>query len=276
VVFPAGEYLIGSSPDEVDRQANALRHAIKLTRPIAVSDREITWEQFNSFDNRGHHDAWEKQFGRTLTAVEPAFCVSWYEAVAYCRWLTKSAGMSEDDQSYGDPASLDRARYPADPVRWAGGAPRNWPLNLEKRGFRLPTEAEWEMVCRGATNTAYSFGNDVRLLGRYGWFVENSENWSHAFGRLRPSARGLFDTHGNLFEWCHDWYGDYGTEPAVEDPTGPAEGSDRVFRGGGFGDSAAYCRPAFRGSHQPTIRPADLGVRVAAAPFSPASGGSEE
>ncbi|HEV3022909.1 MAG TPA: formylglycine-generating enzyme family protein, partial [Pirellulales bacterium] len=252
VVFPAGEYLIGSAPDEADRQGQEQRHAVKLTRPIAVSDREITWEQFNSFDNRGHHDAWEKQFGHTLTAEEPAFGVSWYEAVAYCRWLTKSAGMPEDDQAYGDPESLDRARFPADPDPQAGGSPRNWPLNLEKRGFRLPTEAEWEMVCRGGTNTAYSFGNDVQLLGRYGWFVENSEKWSHAVGRLRPSARGLFDIHGNLFEWCHDWLGDYGAEPAVEDPTGPAEGSDRVDRGGGRSDDAGDCRTASRGRVRPT------------------------
>ena len=206
VIFPAGEYLIGSAPDEGGRNANEKRHAVKLTRPIAVSDREITWEQYNSFDHRDHHDRWEKQFVRTLTPEEPAFGVSWYEAVSYCRWLSERAGMAEDDQAYPAPASLDHERFPADPDPQPGDTPRNWPLNPGKPGFRLPTEAEWEMICRGGTNTAYSFGNDAQLLGHYGWFQENSEKWSHAVGLLRPSPRGLFDVHGNLNEWCHDWY----------------------------------------------------------------------
>jgi formylglycine-generating enzyme required for sulfatase activity len=264
VVFPAGEYLIGSAPDEADRQVNEPRHVVKLTRPIAVSDRELTWEQFNSFDGRGHHDAWEKQFARTLTPEEPVFGVSWYEAVAYCRWLTKCAGMAQDDQAYADPASLDRERFPADPDPAAQGAPRNWPLNLEKRGFRLPTEAEWEIVCRGGMNTAFSFGNDVRLLSRYGWFTENAEHWPHAVVRLRPSARGLFDVHGNLHEWCHGWFAEYGVEAIAEVPSA----QDRVMRGGGWSVFAAYLRSAQRGGHPPAGRLGNIGFRVAAVPFS--------
>jgi serine/threonine protein kinase/formylglycine-generating enzyme required for sulfatase activity len=270
VVFPAGEYTIGSALDEADRAANELRHVVKLTRPIAVSDREITWEQFNSLDDRGIHAAWEQQFGHALTADEPAFGVSWYEAVDYCRRLTKSAGMPEDDQAYIDPASLDRERFPADPDPVAYGAPRNWPLNVEQRGFRLPTEAEWEMVCRGGTNTAYSFGDDAQLLGRYGWFADNSEKWSHAVGRLRPSARGLFDIHGNLYEWSHDWNWNY-DEAGAEDPTGPADGGARVIRGGGWSFVAADCRAAKRDAVHPANRSVALGFRVAAVPFSEAS-----
>jgi eukaryotic-like serine/threonine-protein kinase len=283
VIFPPGEFLIGSPPNEPKREGGERRHAVTLTRPIAVSDREITWEQFDSFDlpilNR--HDAWQKKAGHTLTAVDPVHGVSWYEAVAYCRWLTKSAGMSEDDQAYADPASLDRARYPADPNPTAGDMPRNWPMNLRKRGFRLPTEAEWEIVCRAGTNTAYSFGDDVQLLGNYGWFVLNSGNWSHVVGRLRPSPRGLFDMQGNLYEWCHDWLVQgYGTEPAVEDPTGPAEEPTaedpngdaegaRTKRGGCWEFIAPYCRSADRDGMQPTVRQNFFGFRVAVVPFTP-------
>ncbi|HEV3021165.1 MAG TPA: formylglycine-generating enzyme family protein, partial [Pirellulales bacterium] len=269
VVFPAGEYLVGSAPDEIDRQANEARHTVKLTRPIAVSDREITWEQFDSFDDRFHHDSYEKQFSQRLAAEDPAFGVSWYEAVAYCRWLTKCAGMAEDDQAYADPKSLDGGQFPADPDPAAQGAPLNWPVNLQKRGFRLPTEAEWETVCRSGTNTAYSFGNDAQLLPRYGWFVENSEKRSQAVGRLRPNVRGLFDIQGNLVEWCHDWYGDYAE--AAEDPTGPPLGSVRMHRGGGWLLDAAICRAAMRSGHQPAYRSNTLGFRVAAVPFSQAS-----
>ena len=271
VVFPAGEYLIGSAPNEADQQLNEKRLAVKLTRPVAVSDREITWEQYDSLEGGGRHAGLEKQLGRAFTPGEPVFTVSWYEAVAYCRWLTKCAGMAEDDQAYGDPATLDRERFPTDPDPQAGGVPRNWPLNLEKRGFRLPTEAEWEIACRAGTKTAYSFGNDAQLLGRYEWFQENSVMRSHTVGQLRPNARGLFDLHGNLFEWCHDWHGEFTAEARAEDPTGPAEGTNRVFRGGGWIVEAAFCRTATRNPILPTSRHFYLGFRVAAVPFSPAS-----
>ena len=83
-------------------------------------------------------------------------------------------------------------------------------------GYRLLTEAEWELACRGGTRTAYSFGQDTDLLPRYGWFQENSGEWSHQGAQLRPNPRGLFDIHGNLFEWCHDWY-----LPPLRDGTDP-------------------------------------------------------
>jgi len=267
VVFPPGSYLIGSATDEADRQGNEPRHAVKLTRPIAVSDREITWEQYNPSDGGSHHDAVEKRFGHTLTPQDPVFGVSWYEAVAYCRWLTKFAGMAEDDQAYANPASLDAEQFPTDPDPEAAGAPRNWPLSLAKRGFRLPTEAEWEIVGRGGTSTAYSFGNDALLLSSYGWAQKNSEKWSHAVGGLRPSPRGLFDIFGNLYEWCHDWYSDYAIEALCEDPMGLAEGSYRVYRGGGWDLDAVYCRAANRGSNQPTNRGNSLGFRIATVPL---------
>jgi formylglycine-generating enzyme required for sulfatase activity/tRNA A-37 threonylcarbamoyl transferase component Bud32 len=260
VVFPAGEYVIGSPDGEAVRQVDEARHRVTLTRPFAVSDREITWEQFNPFDNGGHHDTWVKKFGRTLTPQDPAWGVNWYEAVAYCRWLTEQAGMNEDEQAYADPKSSDAKTYPADLAPHAGGAPRNWPLNLEKHGFRLPTEAEWEAACRCGVETPYSFGGDEPLLAQYGWYANNSAKWSHVVAQLRPNARGLFDMHGNLFEWCHDWYGNYADHAA--DPVGAATGAIRVNRGGGWGNDAAFCRAAVRGGIQPTIRD-NLGFRLA-------------
>lgn len=121
VVFPAGEYLIGSAPDEADRQADERLHRVKLMRPLAVGDREITWEQIRSFDganNTNRHDAWEKQLSRQLSREEPAFGVSWFEAVSYCRWLTEQAHMPESDQCYVDPQTL---------AKDAEGNPKDWP-----------------------------------------------------------------------------------------------------------------------------------------------------
>jgi len=276
VVFPAGEYLIGSPPDEADRLGIERPHRVRLTRPIAVGDREITWRQIRFFDEAlqfNHHDAWEKQFGHLLTPDEPAFGVNWFEAVSYCRWLTAQAQMPESDQCYADQQGLDKD---------AEGYPKDWPLDLDRRGFRLPTEAEWEIVGRSGTSTAYSFGNDAKLLGRYGWVHDNSDKtdglggpsykWSHAVGELRPGPRGMFDMHGNLDEWCHDWYREAAVDAVagvpLDDPTGPPAGPERMSRGGAWGTVAAGCRTAHRGPILPNYRSFYIGFRVAVVPFS--------
>jgi formylglycine-generating enzyme required for sulfatase activity len=269
VVFPAGEYLIGSPPDESDHIANEVLHRVRLTRAFALSDREITWEQFTPF-GVWHHDRWQEQFHHELGVDDPAFGMTWYEGAAFCRWLGECAQMSGLEQAYADPKSLDPKEYPPDPDPNAGGAPRDWPVEPSKHGFRLPSNAEWEAACRCGTLSAYSFGNDRELLAHYAWnadnsalFFEDRQKWSHRVGRLRPNARGLFDMHGNLFEWCHDWYGDYAEG---EDLIGTKTGVSRVRRGGAFPDVAANCRSAYRDGYQPTSRWAFLGLRVLLVP----------
>jgi formylglycine-generating enzyme required for sulfatase activity len=112
----------------------------------------------------------------------------------------------------------------------------------------------------------------VGLLGRYGWFAENSGKHVHPPKELRPSVRGLFDLHGNLYEWTHDWYGDYATE--ATDPLGRKRGSIRVLRGGGWGYDAAICRAASRITIVPTDRTVNIGFRLALSPsgVSPEAG----
>ena len=100
------------------------------------------------------------------------------------------------------------------------------------------------------------------MLGRFGWFAENSGKHVHPPRELRPSVRGLFDLHGNLFEWSHDWFGAYGVD-AITDPLGANEGSDRVIRGGGWNGAAAFCRSAYRDANVPTNRANDYGFRLA-------------
>jgi len=262
IVFPPGKYVVGSSDDEAGRRADERRHTIEITCPFALTDREVTWGQINAFYTTvlgvDRHGAFQQQFSRTLTLSEPVFGANWVEAVSYCRWLTKQAGMSDADQCYADPASLDNDTK---------GNPEMWQVDFGRHGFRLPTEAEWEVGSRSGMVSAYSFGGDAQLLAHYAWFGDNSQKWSHAVGQLRPSVRGLFDIHGNLWEWCHDWYGQY-ADDAV-DPLGAPTGAHRVRRGGGWSDDAAACRPAYRGLNQPSYR--DLGFRLAVVPFSPAS-----
>jgi formylglycine-generating enzyme required for sulfatase activity len=258
VVFSAGEFMMGSPEDQADREVNERLHRVRLTRRIAASDREISWEQFNPFDRSGRHDSWERQFARKLTPQEPAFGVSWFDAVRYCRWLSGQAGLPESGQCYDDPESLSKD---------AKGNPEQWPVHLDRSAFRLLTDAEWEYVCRCGIKTAYSFGSDRQLLKHYGWFQDNSEKWSQPMGGLRPNLRGLFDTHGNLYEWCQDWYwAGYYDESPVEDPGGPSRGSRRVKRGGGWSSPARSCRSSSRDGDDPAFRDNGLGFRVAQVP----------
>jgi hypothetical protein len=161
--------------------------------------------------------------------ADAGFAVHWYSSVDFCRWLFKKSGMSESDQAYMDPESLDEDQYPRDPK--VSCAPDNWPLDLERRGFRLPTESEWEVACRATARTAFGFGSDVALANRFGWFQENNEKHVHTPRELRPNRRGLFDMHGNLNEWVHDWYEPFGSN-AVANPQGPKQGVARVRRSG--------------------------------------------
>jgi formylglycine-generating enzyme required for sulfatase activity len=120
-------------------------------------------------------------------------------------------------------------------------------LHVRERStnYRLPTEAEWEYAARADSETAYSFGNDRDQLGKYAWYNGNSRGETHPVGQLKPNAWGLYDVHGNVWEWVQDWYGEYPSEP-VEDPQGPSSGSYRVCRGGNWNGSARTCRSAKR------------------------------
>jgi len=130
--------------------------------------------------------------------------------------------------------------------------------------YHLPTEAEWEYACRAGSTTRFCFGDDESKLGEYAWYNENSDNKTRPVGQKKPNARGLYDMHGNVWEWCQDWYDEnyYKNSPA-EDPQGPASGAIRVVRGGRWFGEAGDCRTAFRSWVETSFRYDNFGFRLA-------------
>jgi formylglycine-generating enzyme required for sulfatase activity len=263
--------VIGSVSDEPYRsEIEEVRHSVKLTRPFALSDREITMEELIAFNPI--YAKYSKRYA--VSPLEAGTYVDWYDSVSFCRWLGQQSGILEIDQSYPDRESLGKEEYPREPSPSANWAPRNWPLHKGKPGFRLPTESEWEVANRSGVRTAYGVGSDDGLLGRFGWF----QSQIRPPRELRPSVRGLFDMHGNAYEWTQDWYSSY-PETSVVDPmvSEVSEGGRvRVLRGGSAGLGAAYGRTAYRRTVDPTTRANDCGFRVALSPSAQSSEATQE
>jgi len=129
------------------------------------------------------------------------------------------------------------------------------------KAVRLPTEAEWEYACRAGTQTAFSFSDAPSALGDCAWWALNSGETTHPVGQKKPNPWGLYDMHGNVWEWCADWEGDY-PKVAVTDPQGPASGASRVLRGSSWHGVPGNCRAAFRCGFSPGLRFNYLGFRV--------------
>ena len=130
--------------------------------------------------------------------------------------------------------------------------------------YRLPTEAEWEYACRAGTTTRFRFGDSDSRLSNYAWYSNNSSSKTHPVAQKKPNVWGLYDMHGNVWEWCQDRYGDY---PAchVTNPTGPSSGVDCFVRGGSWNVAVWYMRSAGRHRHTPVNRCDSIGFRVARA-----------
>ena len=234
VPIPAGRFAMGSTNGDSDERPVT---QVELTRPFWLGKTEVTQAQWEAV--MGDNPATFK--GANL----PVESVSYDDALAFCRKLT----------------ARERAA-------------KRLPEGYE---YTLPTEAQWEYACRAGTTGDYSFGNSADELSRYGNYCDRSNtndfDWkdrSHddgydktaPVGSYRPNAWGLYDMHGNVWEWCLDWKGDY-AGGTVRDPVGPSSGANRVLRGGSWFDSAGRCRSANRGNNGPGGRSDNLGFRLA-------------
>ena len=162
-----------------------------------------------------------------------------------------------------NPSKFKGAKNPVEQVSWEDCQKFLEALKERVSGqtFRLPTEAEWEYACRARSKTDYSYGDSPDKLRDYAWFNDNSEKQTHPVGQKKPNPWGLYDIHGNVWEWCADWHGEYSGKSAT-DPTGSATGSARMLRGGSWSDRAATSRSANRYDYAPANRSSYHGFRV--------------
>ena len=242
VLIPPGEFLMGSSEEEIaellkegeqqgwlkehlgDRiKSEAPQHKVRITEPFRLAAHEVTVGKFRSFvvatahkteaETDGDETTW-KTSGIEQTDEHPVVWVSWNDAMAFCEWLSKK----------------------------------------EEKTYRLPTEAEWEYACRSGSTTRWCFGDDEKELEEYAWYRNMGGKGTKPVGRQLPNGFGLFDVHGNVFEWCSD---------NIEDPQGPSSGT-RLSKGGSFGLPSQYIRSAYRvGRYGPSSKSHDKGFRIA-------------
>jgi formylglycine-generating enzyme required for sulfatase activity len=162
-----------------------------------------------------------------------------------------------------------KPEHPVEGVSWDEVQQFLQRLNARRDGniYRLPSEAQWEYACRAGSTGAYCFGDDEEQLGAYAWYDDNSGGMTHPVGQKQPNAWGLYDMHGNVWEWVQDWHGPY-TAESVTDPSGPTTGAHRVVRGGGWGRPAQGARSADRLWDRPGNRLVSLGFRCLSSALS--------
>ena len=234
ILIPAGSFTMGSPQKEKGRGDDEKQAKVTITRAFELGKIVVTQKQWTEV--MGTTPWAEDDFdedGDTLPRTPegdnyPAVSVSWDDATKFCKKLTAlehKSGKLSVNQTY-----------------------------------RLPTEAEWEYACRAGTTTAFSCGDDEVELYDYAWYDDNSGNKLHEVATKKPNPWGLFDMHGNVYEWCEDWYEE--SLSGGNDPKGPSAGSRRVIRGGSWGNGASDCRSARRYYDIPTYRGGIFGFRI--------------
>ncbi len=200
-----------------------LKYPVAITRDFWIGKYEVTQSEFGALVGRN-----PSHF--TGDSNRPVEKITFFEATAYCSAITQRE-------------------------RAAGRLPPDYE-------YRLPSEAEWEYACRAGTTNLFSFGDDVKTADQVAWTAENSDATTHPVGQKQPNPWGLHDMHGNVWEWCQDWFEAYPAAP-LTDPTGPATSKFKLFRGGGWNQDIEYARSANRFMMSPSNGIHFVGFRIA-------------
>ena len=272
-VIERGEFSMGTPEDQYPRQNNQTPHPVRITRSFLLGTHEVTQKQYEhvmkvnpsgfaearSGNKQSPDPVADKVEGMDTTAF-PVEQISWYDAIAFCNQLSNDEGLVPS--------------YTMESITREGHSITNAAVtSLETNGYRLPTEAEWEFACRAGTVTPFNYGEPTNgsmanLKGdnsyastQEGFYVGHTVK----VGSYKPNARGLWNMHGNVSEWCWDWYGPYDDGP-LDDPQGPAEGRQRVQRGGAWLVTEQNCCSSSRLGVAPGERKNHAGFRVARSP----------
>ncbi len=214
VLIPAGRFMMGD-----EKEIDATPHEVFVSS-FYMDTHLVTQEQYGAV--MGENPS------RWKGADNPVEQMRWSDAARYCNARSKLEGLQ-----------------PCYDLN-------TWECKFEANGYRLPTEAEWEYACRAGTQTAYFFGNDASKLKDYAWFDQNAGGKPHPVGQKPANPWGLYDMHGNVWEWCNDFYKvDYYEESPKENPRGPMIGDTKVVRGGAWKFSAESCRSGYRYNEDP-------------------------
>ncbi|MCP4258455.1 MAG: formylglycine-generating enzyme family protein [Planctomycetes bacterium] len=214
VQLPAGRFTMGD-----EKEIDAQPHAVVISS-FYIDKYPVTQEQYKKV--MGENPS------RWKADKNPVEQVRWSDAVKFCN----ARSLKEDLQPCYDL--------------------QTWQCNFDADGYRLPTEAQWEYACRAGTKTMYFFGNDSSKLADYAWLDENSGGKPHPVGQKLPNPWGLYDMHGNVWQWCNDFYQvDYYQQSPEENPKGPEAGETKVVRGGAWKFSADSCRSGYRYNEDP-------------------------
>ena len=253
--IPAGTFTMGSPASEANSRLDERpQHQVTLDS-FYIGKYEVTQEQYRTVMGTAPSYFSEAPADGETQNKRPVEQVSWYRSLVFCNKLSILEGLKPAYSINGKTDPAEWGEVPAsNNAAWNAVA-----IVTDSNGYRLPTEAQWEYACRAGTATAYHTGNTIR--DGTGWYSENSEGKTHEVGKKTPNAWGLHDMHGNVFEWCWDWYGSYTNEPQTNPGGAPWE-TTRMFRGGCFTWDFAWGRSARRDSTPPYARVSWIGFRL--------------
>jgi formylglycine-generating enzyme required for sulfatase activity len=228
IYIDPGTFIMGSPPEEKGRKPDEVQHSVTLTKGFYLQSTEVTREQWRKLMKSDPID-----FTDDCVDDCPVNHISWDDSIAFITKLNKKEGINK---------------------------------------YRLPTEAEWEYACRAESTTAFETGDNIETecvsdpaADKIAWYCANTKGQPKPVGTKPPNKWGLHDMHGNMYEWCSDWYDTYPLG-SVTDPKGPALGETRVFRGGAFMYLVWHARSAHRRHHATHFRNRYTGFRVARNP----------